>query len=94
MTKEAAIYAALMKKAEETVQWMDSFDGGSEADRLPSYQALRTAMLALYAAMTCGNWNTVAEAMVMLQQIELKYRPADERGEGVFLGWNRPESLP
>ena len=77
-------YNVLMRAARKRVEAMDKADGSTTADH-PLDLALRTAMSALNAAMGMGDWSVAADAMVMLQQIELRYRPADLKSGGMFM---------
>ena len=69
---------------------MDEIDGGSEIDRLPLDMSLRTVITAMHTAISMQAWDIAADAMVMIQQIELRYRPADEKSKGVFMLEKQP----
>lgn len=67
---------ALMRAARLRVANMDAVDGSNVALG-PIDMSLRTVMCALSCAIKSSDWSVVADAQVMLSQIELRYRPAD-----------------
>lgn len=76
-------YDAIMRAAIKRVGKMDSCDGSVANHQCDL--ALRTVMSALECAINMCDWGVVGEAQAMLMQIELKYRPADQKAGGPFL---------
>ena len=73
-------YNELMRAARKRIARMDKTDGGPISEN-PLDLALRTAMMAIKAGFSEGTYDAIADAQVMLQQIEWRYRPADSKGK-------------
>ena len=63
----------LIERARHFVEKCDRHDGHSQA-YCPIDMGLRTVMTALEAGLNMQRWDTVAEAFIMLQQIEQSTR--------------------
>ena len=76
-----------LARAKQTVAAMDKHDGGSEVERLPLDVAMRTVIMALVSGLRgrAADDSSAFEALVMMDQIELRYRPADHKKGGSFL---------
>ena len=80
------VYSLLLKDARLRVETFDKIDGHTVADGNID-PALRTVMTALKSAIVSKDWGVVAEAQVMLQQIELHHRP--NKAGGMYLAEER-----
>lgn len=63
---------------------MDEIDGGTEVQRVGCSMACATVLQALAAGMNTQNWNIIAEAYIMVQQIEFRYRAGDQKTSGIY----------
>jgi len=75
-------YLHLLRQARVLIAEVDALDG--PISRLPLHMAMLEVISALEAGITTEDWRIVAEAQVMLQQIEYRYRPADQQ-DGQYL---------
>ena len=75
----------LIAKARNFISQLDEQQGCTEVEKSGCAGSIRTCLLALIGGMNHGHWDNVAEAFVMLQQIEFHYRPGDEKSLGFFL---------
>ena len=71
-------YLDLLRRARQIVAEVDAVADGP-ISRLPLHAALFEVIAAVEVAITTTDWEIAAEAQVMLQQIEYRYRPADQR---------------
>lgn len=68
------LYKSVLRRAKKHVAEMDKTDGSS-VTKFPTDMALRTIMTAIQTGIQMKDWSCVGDAMVMLQQIEPKFRP-------------------
>ncbi len=64
----------MISDARVRVARMDISLGGSEVDRLGRLPAVRSVMNALKSGIETGEWRAIADAYVMLEQIEAALR--------------------
>jgi hypothetical protein len=79
-----ANYRSLMKAARKRIRAFDKSDG-SDVTKVDTDLALRTIMSAISSGIETNMWDVIADAQVMLSQLELKHRPPALRGNGYFL---------